>query len=61
VRQDLTEAEIRQMLLRCRRASEGDLWRPADYQMVLRMAGELQRLRDREASVMHLHEIEGAY
>jgi len=68
MRTDLTEAQIRELLRRSDRVSQKfmaglflDAWTVQDAAKLRSLVGELQRLRDQQASVMHLHEIEGAY
>ena len=68
MRTDLTEAQIRELVRRSDRCSQKiaagfclDAWTPADASNLRRLVGELQRLRDQQACVMHMHEIEGAY
>lgn len=68
MRQDLTEREMSELLRRSDRVAAKlcagvvlDAWTPDDASKLRRLIGELQRLRDREASVMHLHNLEQAY
>jgi len=61
MRQDLTEAEIRELLRHSDLAVEGDAWSIQDAKRLRNLVGELQKARDREAAVMHLHQIEGVY
>lgn len=61
MRQDLTEAELKELLRHSDHAADGDLWSRMDAQRLRKLVGEVQAARDREASVMHLHEIEGVY
>lgn len=62
MRLDLTQREIDEL---CRHA-DGVLtgscaWTHADAANLRKLAGEVIRLRDREAYAMHLHALEGAY
>ena len=68
MRTDLTEAQIRELLRRSDRVSQKisagvflDTWTVQDAAKLRSLVGELQRLRDQQACVMHMHEIEGAY
>ena len=61
MRSDLTEAEIRDLLRKADRAANGDIWTPESASMVRRLVGEVERLRDREANVMQMHQLEGNY
>lgn len=56
MRRDLTEGEIRQ-LERDARA----LLPPPVLDKLARLIGELRVAREREAVVMHLHDLEGRY
>jgi len=61
VRADLTEAEIRELLRHSDHAVDGDTWSRQDARNLRTLVGELSRLRNSEAMVAYLHQIEGAY
>jgi hypothetical protein len=62
MRSDLTEGEIRELLRRSERVSRAmDVWDPTSAERLKILVGELYRLRDREANVMQMHQIEGVY
>lgn len=56
MRRELTEAELREFQRLAARSGE-----PRLSDMAERLLGELRAARDREASVMHMHELEGRY
>jgi hypothetical protein len=61
MRQDLTEAQIKDLLRRSDRCARGEAWSMSDAERVRMLAGEVLRLREREAVVHQMHEIEGSY
>lgn len=58
MRRDLTERELYALLDRLHDRSPVS---PMDLESLKRVFGELMQLRNREAHVMHMHNIEGAF
>ena len=57
----LTDAEIRELLRHSDHAAGGDQWSRIDAAKLRNLAGEVQRLREQQATSMHMHGLEGVY
>lgn len=63
-RTDLVEREITQLRVKAQRVvADQEQWAVSklDADRILRLTGEVLALRNREAEVRHLHDLEGEY